>query len=110
MSRALGCRDLAEPKLRRLRVRDQSDPYEDSDGARRGRLMFDTFLGLPLHVLVLHFTVVLVPISAIATTAVFLYRPWRAAYGARMVVGNLAMLALTFVTVRAGLDLQARYR
>jgi hypothetical protein len=65
--------------------------------------MFDTFLGLPLHVLVLHFTVVLVPISAIATTAVFLYRPWRETYGARMVVVNLAMLALALATVAAWL-------
>jgi hypothetical protein len=63
-----------------------------------------------VHVLVLHFTVVLVPITAVATTAVFLYGPWREAYGGRMVVANLVMLALTFVTVRAGLDLENRYR
>jgi len=72
--------------------------------------MFDTFMGLPLHVLVLHFTVVLVPISAIATAAVFMSRRWCEAYAGRLVVVNLAMLALTFVTVRAGLALQDRYR
>ena len=72
--------------------------------------MFDTFLGLPLHVLVLHFTVVLVPLSAMATIAVFLRRPWREAYAGRLAAANAAMLVLTFVTVRAGLALQDRYQ
>lgn len=72
--------------------------------------MFDTFMGLPLHVLVLHFTVVLVPLSAVLTGAVFLHRPWREAHAGRVAAVNVAMLALTFATVRAGLALQDRYR
>lgn len=72
--------------------------------------MFDTFLGLPVHVLVLHFTVVLVPLSATATLAVLLRRPWREAYAGRLAAVNAAMLVLTFVTVRAGLALQDRYQ
>lgn len=72
--------------------------------------MFDTFLGLPVHVLVLHATVLLVPISAVVTAAVFLRPPWRRSYGRVMVGVNVAMLALTFVTVQAGQELQDRFR
>jgi hypothetical protein len=72
--------------------------------------VFDTFLGLPLHVLVLHFTVVLVPLTAVATPCVFLHRPWREKYAGRMAAVNAAMVVLTFVTVRAGLALQDRYQ
>src|SRR3954468_22252925 len=63
-------------------------------------------MGLPLHVLVLHFTVVLVPIGGMATAAVMVRQQWRDRYLAHVAAGNLALLALTFVTVRAGLALQ----
>ncbi|HVE26669.1 MAG TPA: hypothetical protein VNC22_14770, partial [Sporichthya sp.] len=68
--------------------------------------MFDSFLGLPLHVLVLHFTVVLVPLGAMATVAVMVRHDWRARFLPHVAAGNVALLALTFVTVRAGLALQ----
>lgn len=70
--------------------------------------MFDSFMGLPLHVLVLHFTVVLVPIGALAGAAVFLRPAWRSKYAAVAAGVNVALLVLTFVTVRAGYAFQAR--
>jgi hypothetical protein len=64
--------------------------------------VFDTFTGLPMHILVLHFAVVLIPLAGLATIAVFLRPQWRAAYGAWVVGFNVLILALTFVTVRSG--------
>lgn len=64
--------------------------------------MFKTFMDLPLHILVLHFAVVLIPMSAMVTAAVFLRTPWREDYGAVVVALNVSMLALTFVTYKAG--------
>lgn len=72
--------------------------------------MFDTFLGLPLHVLLLHFTVVLIPLVATATAAVLVWRPWRRALGAPLVGVNAGLLVLTFVTVQSGQQLQNRFR
>jgi hypothetical protein len=72
--------------------------------------LFDTFMGLPTHILVLHFTVVLVPLSAFATIAVFLRTEWRKKYAGWLAILNVAMLAVTFVTVRAGWDFQHRFR
>jgi hypothetical protein len=72
--------------------------------------LFDKFLGLPTHILVLHFTVVLVPIVALVTIAVFLRPTWRKRWAGWVAILDVAMLALTFVTVRAGWDLESRYR
>jgi uncharacterized membrane protein len=72
--------------------------------------LFDTFMGLPIHVLVSHFVVVLIPLTAVATIAVALRKAWREKYAAPLAAGNVAMLALTFVTMRAGEDLKDRYR
>lgn len=68
--------------------------------------MFDSFMGLPLHVLVLHFAVVLIPLGATATIAVMVRQDWRTRYSAFVAAGNVALLGLAFVTVRAGLALQ----
>jgi hypothetical protein len=72
--------------------------------------LFDKFLGLPTHILVLHFTVVLVPLVALVTIAVFLRATWRKRWVGWVAILDVAMLALTFVTVRAGWDLESRYR
>ncbi|MGQ0843409.1 MAG: DUF2231 domain-containing protein [Sporichthyaceae bacterium] len=72
--------------------------------------MFDTFTGLPTHVLVSHFAVVLIPIGATATIAVALRKPWREKYAGRLALGNIGLLAIAFVTLRAGEDLMDRYR
>ncbi len=72
--------------------------------------MFDTFTGLPIHILVSHFAVVLIPIGATATIAVALYKPFREKYLALLAIGNIGLLAMAFVTLRAGEDLMDRYR
>lgn len=72
--------------------------------------MFDTFMGLPIHILVSHFAVAFIPIGATATIAVALRKPWREKYAGLMVLGNVALLAMAFVTLRAGEDLMDRYR
>jgi fatty acid desaturase len=72
--------------------------------------LFDTLTGLPGHILAAHFAAVLIPLSAIATIAVALRKPWREKYAGPLAVGNVAMLALTFFTIRAGEHLEGRYR
>jgi len=72
--------------------------------------LLDKFLGLPTHILVLHFTVVLVPLVALVTIAVFLRPTWRKRWAGWVAILDVAMLALTFLTVRAGWDLESRYR
>ncbi|MGQ0467779.1 MAG: DUF2231 domain-containing protein [Sporichthyaceae bacterium] len=72
--------------------------------------MFDTFTGLPTHILVSHFAVAFIPIGATATLAVALYKPWREKFAGLMVLANVGLLALGFVTLRAGEDLMDRYR
>lgn len=85
--------------------------------------MFDQFMDLPIHVLVLHFAVVLIPLCGVLTALVFLKpalrtrsvplpmigRPAIQAPFAALAAGlNAGMLALTFVTVRAGYALQEK--
>jgi hypothetical protein len=72
--------------------------------------VFDTFTGLPTHILVSHFAVAFIPIIAAATVGVALYKPLREKFAPLMVLVNVAGLALAFVTMRAGEDLMDRYR
>lgn len=72
--------------------------------------MLDTFMGLPSHILVSHFVVVLIPLTAVATIAVCVRKVWREKYVRPLAAVNVAMLALTFFTMRAGEDLKDRYR
>lgn len=65
-------------------------------------------MNLPVHVLVLHFAVVLIPMGAMATIAVMVRQEWRTKFAMYVAAGNVGLLALTFVTVRAGLDLQVK--
>lgn len=68
--------------------------------------MFETFMDLPVHVLVLHFSVVLLPMSALVTAAIFLRKQWREKFAGPAVLLNLGMLVLTFVTVQSGQELK----
>jgi hypothetical protein len=69
---------------------------------------FDTFRGLPVHVLALHLTVVAVPLAAVVTAAV----PWRGSWRRRaawpVVVLDALVLALVWVTRQSGEQLQRR--
>jgi hypothetical protein len=64
--------------------------------------VFDTVLGLPVHVLVIHAVVVLVPLAALATAAVALLPARLARLGWLVVAFDTAMLAATFVAKESG--------
>lgn len=70
--------------------------------------MFDTAFGLPLHVLVLHAAVIVIPIGALAAAAVHLRGCWRARWLGPAAAVNVALAGLAFLTVRAGHALQDR--
>jgi len=67
-------------------------------------------MGLPVHILILHATVVLVPLVSVITIAVFLWPAWRAKFAGPVVILNVVLLAITFATVRSGLKFKDRFR
>lgn len=64
--------------------------------------MFDDFLGLPLHVLIVHLTVVLLPVTAVTALAYVALRRWRWLLRWPLALLGVGSAAVTFVTVRAG--------
>lgn len=70
--------------------------------------MFKSFMNLPTHMLVLHFTVVLIPLAALATCAVCVVGKLREKFLLYVAGVNVGLLVLTFVTVRAGYALQGK--
>jgi hypothetical protein len=56
--------------------------------------VFDTIIGLPIHPLVVHAVVVLLPLAALGIIAIALRPTWRRTYG-------LLVLAITFVATAA---------
>jgi hypothetical protein len=74
----------------------------------RVSVVFDTVLGLPIHPLVVHGVVVLLPLMAIITAVVAFVPRWRAAAAWPVVVIDAGMVAMTFVARQSGLALQAR--
>ena len=70
--------------------------------------MFDTVLGLPVHVLVIHGVVVLIPVAATAVIASAVFRRWRQRLA--YVVAGLTTLAVigAFVAIRSGKALEQR--
>lgn len=69
--------------------------------------MFDLFQGLPIHALVVHAVVVLLPLSAIATAAVTVFSRWRPLLQWWLGI-DAVMLVLAFVAKESGEKLQAR--
>jgi hypothetical protein len=70
--------------------------------------MFDYFLGLPMHALVLHAVVVLVPLSALVALA-FAARPaWRRALRWPLVAGSLVSGVTAWVAAESGEALEKR--
>lgn len=64
--------------------------------------MFDTIAGLPIHALVVHGVVVLLPLMSIATL-VWAFRPQAGVrVGYAVVAGNAAVAAMTFVARFSG--------
>ena len=70
--------------------------------------MFDTVLGLPVHALVVHGVVVLLPLMAIITAAVAFVPRWRATAAWPVAVVDAGMVAMTFVARQSGEALQTR--
>jgi len=70
--------------------------------------VFDTVLGLPVHALVVHGVVVLLPLMAMITAAVACVPRWRAHAAWPVVVVDAGMVAMTFVARQSGLALQRR--
>jgi hypothetical protein len=69
---------------------------------------FDTFRGLPVHVLALHLTVVAVPLAAVVTAALPWRRSWRRRAAWPVVVLDALVLVLVWVTRQSGEQLQRR--
>jgi hypothetical protein len=70
--------------------------------------MFDTFRGLPVHALVVHAVVVLVPLGALGVVAMAVYPPWRKRFGS-VVLGILTVgLVSVPIATRSGHALKSR--
>lgn len=69
--------------------------------------MFDTVFGLPVHVLVVHGVVVLVPLVAVAAAVVSLWPAWRR-LGAPVSVLALLATGLAWVATQSGEQLNER--
>lgn len=70
--------------------------------------MFDTVFGLPVHALVVHGVVVLLPLMAVVTAAVACTPRWRLHAAWPVAVGDAGMVAMTFVARQSGEALQTR--
>ena len=70
--------------------------------------MFDTVLGLPVHALVVHGVVVLLPLMAIITSVVACVPRWRVRAAWPVAIIDTAMVAMTFVARQSGLAQQRR--
>ncbi|MGH8775361.1 MAG: DUF2231 domain-containing protein [Jiangellaceae bacterium] len=64
--------------------------------------MPETVLGIPLHPLVVHAVVVLVPLSALGTVLVTLVSRWRGAYGWLVVIASALALGAVPLATRSG--------
>lgn len=69
--------------------------------------VFDTIAGLPIHPLVVHAVVVLLPVACLATIAVAVRPAWRR-FAPALAVLNAAVLAGAFAAVQSGESLEHR--
>lgn len=70
--------------------------------------MFDTIDGLPVHPLVVHAAVVLLPLSSLALLAVILVRRWRRPYAWLAVAGAVIGTGAAAISVLSGRQLAAQ--
>jgi H+/Cl- antiporter ClcA len=68
-----------------------------------------TIFGLPLHVLMVHAVVVLVPLAAVGGVAISALRWARRRYASLVVVGAFAAAVSSFVAQQAGEDFQRSF-
>jgi len=69
--------------------------------------MFDTIDGLPVHALVIHAVVVLLPLMAVLTIVVAVRRGLRERYSWWVLAGNVVVAGLTLVAKQSGEALRA---
>ncbi len=69
--------------------------------------VFDTIAGLPIHPLVVHAVVVLLPLACLATIAVAVRPSWRR-FAPALAVLNAAVMVAAFVAVQSGESLEHR--
>ncbi|MDR1998877.1 MAG: hypothetical protein LBQ06_02900 [Frankiaceae bacterium] len=70
--------------------------------------MFDLIGGLPIHPLVVHAVVVLLPLAAVGTVAVALRPSWRGRYGPLVTIAAALSVVLIPVATSSGEALQER--
>lgn len=70
--------------------------------------MFDTVLGLPVHALVVHAVVVLVPLAAAGVAAIAVVPRWRERFGVLVLLVTTAGLVMVPVASRSGYALRDR--
>lgn len=70
--------------------------------------MFDTVFGLPVHLLVVHAVVVLLPLMALVTMVIAFVPRWRARVAWLVVAADVAMVVVTVVARQSGEALQRR--
>ena len=70
--------------------------------------MFDTIFGLPVHPLIVHGVVVLLPLAALGVIAISLVPSWRRRYGVLVVLLAAAATAAVPVATRSGRELAER--
>jgi phage terminase large subunit-like protein len=69
--------------------------------------MFDTIDGLPVHALVIHAVVVILPLMAVLTIVVAVRRGLRERYSWWVLAGNVVVAGLTLVAKQSGEALRA---
>ncbi len=70
--------------------------------------MTDVFMGLPVHALVVHAVVVLMPLSAIGLIAIVIVPRWRATFGWLVLAGLLIGTVSAFIAKQSGQSLADR--
>jgi uncharacterized membrane protein len=70
--------------------------------------IFDLFLGLPLHTLITHVVVVVLPISAIALILLFFFPKFRKHYFVLTLIGLAVSLVSAFIAKQSGEALSVR--
>jgi uncharacterized membrane protein len=70
--------------------------------------MFDTFRGLPVHALLVHATVVLLPLMGLVTVVVAVRPRLRARYAWWTFAVDVALIALCYATTQSGSRLEER--
>ena len=104
---------LNRPGTRYVLVAGADDPIASAGTSarptepERGPSVFDTIAGLPLHPLVVHAVVVLLPLMSLVTIAVAARPAWRPA-AVWVVVADVLVLGCAFVAKESGEKFQGR--